>query len=125
VDIRAIGIAGASVGDSRAIMIAEGKFLELTVDQNRKPLLGSGDAEPVGFVSPPLSGILLVGTDGLFNYAKENAILAAVAKSDFQTLPRQCIEMVRLASGDFWDDIGIVAVRQKPRLSTRQRFIVD
>lgn len=125
VDIRTIGIAGASVGDSRALIIAEGTTLDLTANQNRKPLLGTGDAEPVGFVCSQLSGILLVGTDGFFNYAKQNAILAAVAKSDFQTLPRRCIEMVRLASGDFWDDIGVVAVRQKPRLSTRQRFVVD
>ena len=76
-------------------------------------------------VSPPLKGLLLVGTDGFFNYAKPNAILAAISKSDFQTLPRRCIAMVRLPSGDYWDDIGIVAVRHRLRSSTRQRFNMD
>ena len=125
VDIRPIGIAGASVGDSRAFTITDGNIFDLTVNQNRKPLLGTGMAEPIGFVSPPLVGLLLVGTDGFFNYAKPNAILAITLNSDFQTIPRRCIDMVRLPSGDYWDDIGIVAVRHRPRPLTRQRFTAD
>ena len=125
VDIRPIGIAGASVGDSCACTVTDGIISDLTANQKRKPLLGSGMAEPIGFVCPPLLGLLLVGTDGYFNYAKPNAILAAVAKSDFQTLPRRCIDMVRLPSGDYWDDIGIVAVRQRPRSMPLQRFTIN
>ena len=82
-------------------------------------------AEPIGFVWPPLDGLLLLGTDGFFNYAKPNAILASIAKSDFHTLPRNCIDMVRLTSGAYWDDVGVVAVRHRPRTSTRRRFAVD
>lgn len=125
VDLRTIGIAGASVGDSRAVIVKDGTISELTVNQKRKPLLGTGMAEPVGFVGPPLEGLLLVGTDGFFHYAKPNAILATIARSDFQTLPRKCIDMVRLPSGDYWDDVGIVAVRHRPRSATRRRFTVD
>lgn len=125
VDVRIIGIAGASVGDSRAVIVKDGTISELTANQKRKPLIGSGMAEPIGFVCPPLDGLLLLGTDGFFNYAKPNAILASIAKSDFQTLPRKCIDMVRLPSGDYWDDVGIVAVRHRPRSSTRRRFNVD
>ena len=125
VDIRTIGIAGASVGDSRAMQITDGTSTELTINQNRKPLLGSGMAEPVGFTYHSLTGILLIGTDGFFNYVKPPLIQSVVANPDFQTLPRRCIEMVRLPSGSFWDDIGIVAVRNRPRLSTRRRFTVD
>lgn len=124
-DVRTIGIAGASVGDSRAVIVNDGTISELTANQKRKPLIGSGMAEPIGFICPPLDGLLLLGTDGFFNYAKPNAILASIAKSDFQTLPRKCIEMVRLPSGEYWDDVGIVAVRNRPRSSTRRRFNVD
>lgn len=125
VDVRTFGIAGASVGDSRAVIVKDGAISELTANQKRKPLLGTGMAEPIGFVGPPLEGLLLVGTDGFFNYAKPAAILATIAKSDFQTLPRKCIDMVRLPSGDYWDDIGVIAVRHRPRSSTRRRFKVD
>lgn len=125
VDVRMFGIAGASVGDSRAVIVKDGAISELTANQKRKPLLGTGMAEPIGFVGPPLEGLLLVGTDGFFNYAKPAAILATIAKSDFQTLPRKCIDMVRLPSGDYWDDIGVIAVRHRPRSATRRRFKVD
>lgn len=125
VDVRNIGIAGASVGDSRAVIVKDGTISELTANQKRKPLIGTGMAEPIGFLWPPLDGLLLLGTDGFFNYAKPNAILASIAKSDFQTLPRNCIAMVRLPSGDYWDDVGVVAVRHRPRPSTRRRFTVD
>ena len=125
VDVRTIGIAGASVGDSRAVIVKDGTILELTANQKRKPLIGTGMAEPMGFVYPPLDGVLLLGTDGFFNYAKPSAILTAIAKSDFQVLPRKCIDIVRLPSGDYWDDVGIVAVRHRPRSSTRRRFNLD
>lgn len=125
VDVRTIGIAGASVGDSRAVVVKDGTITELTANQKRKPLIGTGMAEPIGFVCPPLDGLLLVGTDGFFNYAKPDAILASIAKSDFQILPRKCIDMVRLPSGDYWDDVGVVAVRHRPRCSTRRQFTVD
>jgi serine/threonine protein phosphatase PrpC len=125
VDVRTIGIAGASVGDSRAVIVKDGIISELTGNQKRKPLIGTGIAEPIGFVYPPLEGLLLVGTDGFFNYVKPNTILASIAKSDFQTIPRKCIDVVRLPAGDYWDDAGVVAVRNRPRSSTRQRFAVD
>jgi PPM family protein phosphatase len=125
VDVRTIGIAGASVGDSRAVIVKDGTIAELTANQKRKPLIGSGMAEPIGFVCPPLDGLLLLGTDGFFSYAKPKEILASIAKSDFQTLPRKCIDMVRLPSGEYWDDVGIVALRHRPRPSTRRRFNVD
>jgi PPM family protein phosphatase len=53
VNIRPFGIAGASVGDSRAIVVSNGDIVELTCNQHRKPLLGSGLAEPVEFLRRP------------------------------------------------------------------------
>lgn len=47
VDVRPYGIAGASVGDSCAWVIDDGCVDDLTIGQNRKPLLGSGNATSV------------------------------------------------------------------------------
>ena len=67
--ISANGIAGASVGDSQAWLIEDG-LSNLTKSQLRKPLLGSGDAVPVGFSHDSSSGLLLVATDGFCNYVR-------------------------------------------------------
>lgn len=126
VDLRPYGIAGASVGDSHAVIVQDGAMEELTAHQNRKPLLGSGMADPVGFTHAPLQGgLLVVGTDGLFDYAKTSTILAVTAKADFLSLPRRLIEMVKLPSGEYWDDIGIVAARCRPRQSTRRKYEIS
>lgn len=124
VDIRPYGIAGASVGDSRAWIISDGEITDLTKTQNRKPLLGSGSASPVPFMHPPLHGVLLMGTDGFFNYAKPDAIKVMVYQSDFYDIPRKCFEMVRLRSGDLWDDVGVVAVRMRPPHRSRGRICI-
>jgi serine/threonine protein phosphatase PrpC len=121
-DIRTYGIAGASVGDSRAVLIHDGKLHDLTSQQKRKPLLGSGAAEPIGFQHSPLAGVLLVGTDGFFNYADEDSIIRIVSSCDFHSLPRRCIEAVRLPSGEYWDDIGLVAVRKRRQWTARRTY---
>ncbi len=122
VDIRPYGIAGASVGDSQAWIINSGKIDDLTIDQIRKPLLGSGLAQPVGFTHPPLNGLLIVGTDGFYDYVKRDDLIRLVARSDFFEISRKCIDLVRLPSGDMWDDVGIVVARQKPQYRTRQKY---
>src|SRR6186713_1320585 len=57
-------VHGASVGDSGAWLVSSGEILDLTERQHRKPLVGSGSAHPVPFESRPLTGRLLVATDG-------------------------------------------------------------
>jgi serine/threonine protein phosphatase PrpC len=59
-------LAGASVGDSGAWWFdATGKH-DLTRGQHRKPLLGSGEAEPVGFlIEGSRPGTLLLGVGWL------------------------------------------------------------
>ena len=124
VDVRPYGIAGASVGDSEAWIIKDGKVVDLTVNQNRKPLVGSGDASPVSFLGSPLDGLLLVATDGFFNYVKRDRVLPMIAQSDFYSIPRRCIEMVRLPSAALWDDIGIVAARIRPQHRSRKQYSI-
>lgn len=124
VDVRPYGIAGASVGDSESWIISAEGITDLTENQVRKPLLGSGAAAPVAFTHARLNGLLIAATDGFFGYAKRIAVSRLLARSDFYSIPRACIEMVRLPSGDLWDDTAIVAARIKPRQRTRKRYTV-
>ena len=122
VDVRPFGIAGASVGDSCAWIINDGKIADLTVNQIRKPLLGSGICQPVGFTHAPLVGLLIAATDGFFDYAKRDEIARLVGQADFYEISRKCIELVQLPSGDMWDDVGIVVGRNKPQQRTRTKY---
>lgn len=124
VDIRDYGIAGASVGDNQAWIICDGEIADLTQHQVRKPLLGSGNAVPVPFTCRPLDGVLLVATDGFCNYVKREAIGPLVSQCDFYELPKACINLVQLPSGEFWDDVGIVAARVCPARPTRKRYTI-
>ncbi len=122
VDIRPYGIAGASVGDSQAWIVDDTEIIDLTRDQTRKPLIGSGVAQPVGFSFPPLNGLLIAATDGLFDYAKRDDIARMVGQSEFYEIARKCVELVRLPSGEMWDDVGIVVSRNKPQHPTRTKY---
>ena len=124
VDIRPYGIAGASVGDSQAWLVFDGDITNLTQNQIRKPLLGSGGAIPVSFVHQPLKGRLVVGTDGFFNYVKREQFTAMVSQTEFYSIPHKCVELVQLPSGDLWDDIGIV-VAQVQRAQGKTVYRLD
>jgi len=116
------GIVGASVGDSRAWLFEDDGLIDLTISQVRKPLLGSGAAQPVGFHHPPSQGLLLVCTDGFCNYVKRETLLRDILWIDFAVLPHKLVEMIRLPSGELWDDIGIVACRPRRQTSGRKRY---
>jgi serine/threonine protein phosphatase PrpC len=120
--VSAQGIVGASVGDSKAWLIDNGELNDLTKSQIRKPLLGSSEAVPVGFTHPPSPGLLLVATDGFCNYVKRDTLLKDILWIDFVVLARKLVEMVRLPSGDLWDDVGIVVCRRRRMTGQRQRY---
>ena len=122
VDVRPFGIAGSSVGDSQAWIISGGQITDLTAKQVRKPLLGSGTCEPIGFTHSPLAGLLITATDGFFDYAKRDEIIRLVGITKFYEILRKCIELVQLPSGEMWDDIGIVVGRNRPLHQTRTRY---
>lgn len=125
VDLRPDSLIGASVGDSCAWLIEDGELLDLTANQVRKPLLGSGQAEPRAFEHAMLTGLLIVATDGFGNYAKRERIPPLIAKHDFFELPRHLLESVRLPSGDLWDDVSIVACRRQPLRRTKQQYVIE
>ena len=117
------GIVGAGVGDTRAWLLEGDGLIDLTNGQARKPLLGSGDARPVGFWHPPSPGLLLVATDGFCNYVRRDTLLREILWIDFAVPARKLVDMVRLPSGELWDDIGLVACR--PRTPARNRRRCD
>lgn len=115
VDLQPDHICGASVGDSQAWIIKGADILNLTERQHRKPLLGSGGAVPTGFTYGRLDGLLLVATDGFCNYVKRPELVKVVPFQEFAVLPRRLLGMVRLKSGQLWDDVGIVVCRYRPQ----------
>ncbi len=124
VDLQLDRIIGASVGDSEAWMIDGVVIDKLTSGQTRKPLLGSGASRPVAFKRGSLSGTLVVGSDGLFNHAKREQLTKTVACHDFLTIPRRCLELVRLPSGELWDDTCVVTCRNRPVRRSRKRYVL-
>ncbi len=112
VNVTDAGIVGASVGDSAAWLIGPDTHTNLTVNQNRKPLIGSGCATPVPFTAP-LVGTLLVASDGLIKYAGPDAICAVALRADLQTVPAKLVDLVRLQSGAVPDDVGVICARRE------------
>jgi serine/threonine protein phosphatase PrpC len=116
------GIVGASVGDSKVWLLENDDINDLTKGQFRKPLLGSGQATPVGFSYPPSQDLLLVCTDGFCNYVRREVLLREILWIDFAVLARKLVEMVRLPSGELWDDVGIVACKPRRPVQSRTRY---
>lgn len=104
-------IFGASVGDSGAWLIADEDIHDLTADQNRKPFLGSGDIEPIGFSCSELEGALIIASDGLLKYASRDNIACTVRKSSFDTACQELVRLVRYPSGALPDDVAIAMCR--------------
>jgi PPM family protein phosphatase len=101
-------VTGASVGDSGAWLFSDSTVTDLTERQIRKPLLGSGTANPVAFGPVPFRGRLLVGTDGLFKYAARAQIASAAVEGTPESAVNALVDAVRMASGRLQDDVGVV-----------------
>jgi serine/threonine protein phosphatase PrpC len=105
-------IIGASVGDSSAWLVGENGFIDLTRDQTRKPLVGSGSAVPVAFRhAEAFRGTLIVASDGLFKYAKQERLCAAAQNPELEAVPASLVDAVRLPSGNLQDDVAVIVCR--------------
>jgi PPM family protein phosphatase len=101
-------IAGASVGDSEAWLILDGQATMLTADQNRKPLVGSGRARPVGFGPIPFQGRLVAGSDGLFKYCRHDRLLSIAMCDPLDVAATALVSEIQLPSGGLQDDAVVV-----------------
>ena len=97
------GLCGVSAGDSEAWVIADEKIDRLTALQDRARV-GSARARPVVFHRRALEGTLVVATDGLFRHSDSVAIAGACAQAE------DLVELPRLASGDYPDDVAVAVV---------------
>ena len=113
-------IVGASAGDSGAWLIMEDRVENLTQRQIGKPYLGWGAALPIPFECDWNEGTLLLGTDGLFKYADADRIADAARHPDLEHAAQQLLELVRLPSGKFQDDVSLLLCRheRKPNADT-------
>jgi serine/threonine protein phosphatase PrpC len=98
-------VVGASAGDSRAWLFAENSY-ELTRNQTRKPRFGTGRAEPRPFTGPA-RGTLVVGTDGLFDYAAVDDIRAMTRVASQHTADA-LVELPRARTRALPDDVAVV-----------------
>ncbi|EIJ43269.1 serine/threonine protein phosphatase [Beggiatoa alba B18LD] len=68
-------LIGASVGDSATWLINGNEVYDLTQQQQRKPLLGSGNATLTAFNHQLTTGFLLIASDGLVKYLSVDTIV--------------------------------------------------
>lgn len=104
-------VRGASVGDSGAWLVPPvGSVTDLTANQRRKPLLGSGEALPVVFEADRRGARLLLATDGLIKYASHDRIHALAVSGSVGEAVEALVSCVRLPSGSLQDDVAAIVV---------------
>jgi serine/threonine protein phosphatase PrpC len=111
--VTATAIVGASVGDSRAWLFSEGAT-ELTSEQIRKPRLGTGRASPRSFAADA-KGVLVAGTDGLFDHARINDIEAVARTRSSTNAADDLIRILRSRFRMLPDDTAVVIARLDDR----------
>lgn len=99
-------VVGASCGDSRADLSTEAGWQELTGNQLRRPRLGTGRAKARPF-STDAHGTLVVGTDGLFDYAKLDD-MSRVVLSTSDNVGQALVDLVLDRHPSPPDDIAVV-----------------
>jgi serine/threonine protein phosphatase PrpC len=108
------GVRGASVGDSGAWVIRDGRIEDLTHGQHPKPLLGDHSVA-ISFHAGPLAGAtLLIASDGLLRHAPAGEIVRVASGPDLAAAARELARLARLPSGELPDDVAIVLCREAP-----------
>ena len=111
-------LLGISVGDSEA-WVVNGALVDRLTDAQDRKRVGSGRARPVAFHRRALDGVLVVATDGLFKHAAPQRIAAACGNGDAAELAHRLVELPRLPSGSYPDDVALVVVTKNPSVATR------
>jgi serine/threonine protein phosphatase PrpC len=113
-------LVGAAVGDSGAWIVRDDGIDELTSGRATRRA-GTGMAEPILFSRPPLSGTLVVASDGLFAYADRGIIANVVRDRAPDDAAEELRRLVQLPSGAYHDDVAIVVVSQRERIALPAR----
>lgn len=108
--VRAGKAFGASVGDSGVWALTADAIFDLTRSQHRKPLVGSGMAEPVGFGPFFFNDRLLVASDGLLKYAPRDRVRRVAFVPDINTAAEELVAAGRLPGGALQDDLALALV---------------
>lgn len=109
------GVVGVSVGDSEAWVV--GARCNPLTDGQERARLGTGRCRPTPFHRRQLDGVLVVATDGLFKHAAREAITAACTHADAITIANRLVELPKLRSGAYPDDVAVIVVSPGSRAS--------
>jgi serine/threonine protein phosphatase PrpC len=105
-------VAGASNGDSAALLVTGGKALNLTAGQQKNPAVGCGDAVAVPFaarLSEPWR--VLVMSDGVWKYVGWDRVVAIAGRTPGPAVIGELQGAARLrGSGRFQDDFTVVVL---------------
>lgn len=115
-------VMGASVGDSAARILGPTRRQLLTRHRVDRTRLGRGDAVPMIFRGLLGADTLLLASDGLWDYARLDAVVRAVRQPSLGRVAHECLAAARLPSGALPDDVGLILVRDgggRRRSSTR------
>jgi len=103
-------IHGASVGDSRALLVSAQGWTELTAHQRRNPKLGDGTATPVAFAAAWGSETLIAGTDGLFGVIPDETIASLARLPSLSEAADKLAAAARRRS--IQDDLSLLLIRK-------------
>ena len=103
-------IMGASVGDSQAWLLGADFDYQLTEFQYAKPLLGSLDAKAIGFGPMLINDALVIGSDGLFNYAKFSEIKKLSLSEDLNV--QEIIDLAKNEANKLSDDASVIIIKK-------------
>lgn len=105
-------LAGASSGDSAAMLVMNDRTIELTAKQHKNPPVGSGAAEPISFqMALKAPWKLLAMSDGVWKYVGWERIIETAQRTGGQPLIDNLQALARLpTSGQFQDDFTIVVL---------------
>lgn len=106
-------LVGASVGDCEAWAFPhDAQPRELTSNQMRKPRIGTGRSNPIGFGPTRMDGLLIMMTDGVAHYVTPLELAAVVRTAESEQLPKALVDHVRLPSGALPDHATVLVARQ-------------
>lgn len=103
-------VIGASVGDSEAWLFNLEYDYELTSMQIIKPLLGSGASIPIGFGPMNVEQFMLLGSDGLFKYARHHDIQSLLT-ADVSAM--EIAGLAKYETGGLQDDISVIFISKE------------